>query len=597
MRFIIVLLNIMAFAGFAMAQPTLTELRQTDGNWQLFRDGKPYFILGAGGDASKERLRQVGANSFRTWNTENLDVQLDEAHRLGLSVTVGIWLQHERHGFSYADDVMVKRQFESVIEVVQRYKDHPAVLIWAIGNETEGFKAGDNPAIWKAINDIAKEVKRIDPNHPTMTVTAEIGGKRVESLRQFCPDIDIVGINSYGGAPTLAKRYRKANGEKPYIITEFGTRGSWDVKTTAWKAPIEPTSTEKAKQLTEAYKTSILSEKDRLCLGSYAFFWGWKQEATATWFGLLLPDGSRLESVDVLSEFWTGQRPGNHCPTIESLTVDGSTTAKPGETIRVKLSASDPEKDALTVKWELHKDLEQYQFGGDFQAPPPSFPEAIISGNLNGAEVRLPTEGGGYFLYAYVRDSNGGAAVANVPLFVDAPLPDYTPPQVKLPFIIYGDDQPSPPYVPSGFFGDHKGIKLDLKSTDQPHAGKTCLKFFYKSRVVPSGVIWQHPANDMGSLPGGYNITGATKLSFWVRGEKGTERAYFTLGVIFDKTKKFHDTAFARTGEVELGKEWKQYEIDLKGKDLSRIKTAFGIVMGSGNPDGVTIYIDDVQYE
>ena len=45
------------------------------------------------------------------------------------------------------------------IDYVKRYKDHPAVLLWGIGNEMEGFESGDNPAIWSAVNDVAAMVK------------------------------------------------------------------------------------------------------------------------------------------------------------------------------------------------------------------------------------------------------------------------------------------------------------------------------------------------------------------------------------------------------------------------------------------------------
>ena len=74
------------------------------------------------------------------------------------------------------------------------------MLIWGIGNEMEGFDSGDDPAIWSAVNEVAAMVKELDPLHPTMTVTAEIGGGRVMSVRDRCPAIDIHGIISYGGA-------------------------------------------------------------------------------------------------------------------------------------------------------------------------------------------------------------------------------------------------------------------------------------------------------------------------------------------------------------------------------------------------------------
>ncbi len=165
---------------------------------------------------------------FAPGEADDIDARLDEAHALGLSVTVGIWLGHERHGFDYADKAQVKKQLEYARQIVLKYKDHPAVLLWGIGNEMEGFESGDNPAIWKAVNEIAAMVKKIDPLHPTMTVTAEIGGERIKYIHQRCPAIDIHGINSYGGAQSLAKRYRDGGATKPYILTEFGPAGSWE---------------------------------------------------------------------------------------------------------------------------------------------------------------------------------------------------------------------------------------------------------------------------------------------------------------------------------------------------------------------------------
>src|SRR5213083_2699901 len=70
-------------------------IRATD-SWQLLRDGKPYFIKGGGGGASKELLARLGGNSFRTWGVgDDTMRQLDEAQKLGLTVTLGIWLRHE----------------------------------------------------------------------------------------------------------------------------------------------------------------------------------------------------------------------------------------------------------------------------------------------------------------------------------------------------------------------------------------------------------------------------------------------------------------------------------------------------------------------
>ena len=109
------------------------------------------------------------------------------------------------------------------------------------------------------------------------------------------------------------------------------------------------------------------------------------------------------------------------------------------------------------------------------------------------------------------------------------------------------------------------------------------------------GVVWQNPANDWGDLPGGRDLSGAKKLTFWARGAAGGETVEFKMGLLGEE-KKFPDSASAGLPPVALTKAWKQYTIDLAGKDLSRIKTGFAWVLaGQGKP--VTFYLDDVRYE
>ena len=97
-----------------MAEAVPVELRETaDGGWQLLRGGEPYLIRGAGGSGSLERLAEAGANSVRTWGAEGLDDILDEAHEHGLTVTAGIWLGHERHGFDYGDPAQVELRLDA----------------------------------------------------------------------------------------------------------------------------------------------------------------------------------------------------------------------------------------------------------------------------------------------------------------------------------------------------------------------------------------------------------------------------------------------------------------------------------------------------
>jgi len=576
-------------------EPVPVRVERVGSAYQLIRGGKPFLIKGVGGETRLAELKACGGNSVRTWGVDNLDRVLAEAQKHGLTVAVGLWLGHERHGFDYNDADQVAEQLEKCRAAIEKYKDHPAVLLWGIGNEMEGYEAGDNAAIWSTINNIAAMAKRIDPDHPTMTVVAEIGGERVKNIHRLCPDIDFVGINSYGGAATIAQRYREAGGKKPYLLTEFGPAGSWEVSKTKWGAAIEPTSTEKAAAYRKTYEQSVLGS-DGLCLGSYAFLWGQKQEATPTWFGLYLKSGERTEAVDTLQELWSGKAPANRCPRIESIELVGSGQVDPGQPIEVKLKASDPEKDPLKIRWVVQAEPAVASVGGDQQAEPSTFPEAVVKANDMGATVTAPKGGGNYRVFAYVSDSHGGAAVANVPFRVSGEEVVPEARKAKLPLVLYDEgSQLDTPYIPAGYMGNTKGVKMTLDHADQPHSGETCLKAEYRDSKDWAGVVWQHPAQDWGDQPGGFDWTGAKRLTFWARGEKGGESVSFELGLL-RADKKFHDSASGKLADVMLTSEWKQYSIDLAGKDLSRIKTGFAWVHASqGRP--IVFYLDDVVVE
>lgn len=398
----------------ALAQPVPVTLKQESGQWSLLRDGKPYFVRGGGGQGYLDDMVELGGNSIRTWGADNLQRTLDEAHKRGLTVTVGLWLGHERHGFDYTNADQVAKQYDDCKAAVLKYKDHPAVLAWGIGNEME-VPEGKNAAIWSAINNIASMVKKLDPNHPTMTVVAEIGGDKVKNIHRLCPDIDIVGINSYGGAASVPERYRELGGVKPYIVTEFGPLGQWELPKNAWGVNTEFTSTEKAKQYRDSYQGAVLGSKG-LCLGSYAFIWGHKEEATATWFGMFLAQGPRLGAVDVISEFWTGKPVKNRCPVIEPITLEGAPERKPGEAITARVKFSDPENDTLTVKWELMGEPTVHAEGGDAIPKLARYPDAVKVVSDREVTVTLPAKGEKFRLYVFVTDTGGGAATANVPL-------------------------------------------------------------------------------------------------------------------------------------------------------------------------------------
>ncbi len=569
------------------AEAIPVELRQTAQGWQLLRDGEPYLIRGAGGEGALQQLAAAGANSLRTWGADDIDALLDEAHALGLSVTVGIWLGHERHGFDYNDETQVREQFERARQTVLRYRDHPAVLVWGIGNEMEGFEDGDNSAIWAAVNDIAAMVKELDPAHPTMTVTAEIGGARMESVHKLCPAIDIHGINSYGGALSLAERYRAAGGSKPYVLTEFGHPGTWEIATNEWGAPYELTSTEKATFYRRSYEQGVLAAPG-LALGSYAFAWGYKMEATATWYGMFLPDGSRLGSVDVMTELWSGEPPADLAPAVEPLLIDGEARVEPGDKVRVRAIVADPEGATLRVRWALRRESGDYAPGGDFRPMLPDIEGAVLEARADGALVRMPADPGAYRLFLYAYDAAGNAATANLPLYVNGEV------RTPMPFYVYADGFEGMPWVPSGWMGAIDSLSLEGSHADKPHDGSASIRMRYEGEFGWVGVAWQHPENNWGERDGGYDLSGASQLELWARGEYGGERVKFGVGLLGKETA-YPDSGMTSVEGVVLTSEWRRYRVPLKGLDLSSIKTGF-VVTVTGRNSPVTVYLDNIRY-
>ena len=155
-------------------------------------------------------------------------------------------------------------------------------------------------------------------------------------------------------------------------------------------------------------------------------------------------------------------------------------------------------------------------------------------------------------------------------------------------------------FIPSGFMGDYGDIKMNDQSTDEPHSGTHCIKFEYSAKQAQhkgwAGVYWQNPANNWGSKKGGFDLTRMTKLTFFARGAKGGE---VLQKVIIGGIKgTYPDSLSVEMGPVELTDTWKQYTVNLAGKDLSYVSGGFGwVITADLNPEGATFYLDDIKYE
>lgn len=152
-------------------------------------------------------------------------------------------------------------------------------------------------------------------------------------------------------------------------------------------------------------------------------------------------------------------------------------------------------------------------------------------------------------------------------------------------------------FIPSGWMGDYGD--MDFKThTNNCHSDPTCIKITYSAKGSQgegwAGIYWQYPENNWGNINNSYDLTGATRLTFWARGEKGNEVIEFKVGGIAGNYPDSIQPPVS-TGDVKLKKTWIQYTIDLSGKELSHVIGGFCWVSNKDKcPEGCIFYLDDI---
>ncbi|MFH1231601.1 MAG: hypothetical protein V1709_08920, partial [Planctomycetota bacterium] len=171
----------------------------------------------------------------------------------------------------------------------------------------------------------------------------------------------------------------------------------------------------------------------------------------------------------------------------------------------------------------------------------------------------------------------------------------------RMPFYVFADKSSiNNHFVSSGWMGDYGDTKYNGASTEDPYLGDTCIKIVYTGKGSQgarwAGIYWQNPANNWATTDAGFDLSRATKLTLWARGAKGGERIEeFKLGGLMGE---YSDSDSASIGPIILNKEWTQYTIDLKGKDMSYIIGGFCWSTNlDANPEGATFYLDEIKYE
>ena len=402
------------------AAPMKVEVRQVAGRYELRRGGQPYFVKGAGGSQYPDRVAAYGGNSLRTWDTRDAPQVLKQANAHHLTVLLGLDMARERHGFDYNNAAAVAQQLQTMRGEVLKYKDDPALLAWGIGNELNLDYT--NPKVWDAVNEVARLIHELDPNHPATTVLAGVSAKEVALVQARCPALDLLAVNTYAGLSTIPQELKAAGWNGPYLVGEWGPTGHWECPLTPWKAPVEETSSQKAAVYQARYEASVPQDAAH-CLGSYVFLWGQKQERTPTWYGLFTEDGQESEVLDVMQYLWAGHWPANRAPHLSSFLLDGKKSTdniylQPGHAYAVSAEVADPDRDPLRYRWELLPEATELSQGGDLEKRPPPLPGRLAGGAAGQATLTAPTAPGAYRLFLYASDGHNNVATANTPFFV-----------------------------------------------------------------------------------------------------------------------------------------------------------------------------------
>jgi len=406
----------------------LVGIEAHNGRYRLYRNGLPYYIQGANITDGRclRALKEAGANSVRIYNTSHAQEILDSAYKLGLTVTVGLQMGYADKDIDYNDPVAVKAQLEQLKAEVQKYKNHPALLMWGVGNETTLYMEDklsrffDHVRVSRAINAVARMIHQTDPHHPTVMMVQGGSSNRINAM--VCDEVDLIAYNSF---EPVRDQLEKSSWEGPYLISEFGARGYWKCGQTEWYRYIEPTSREKIQFIEQQYRHFRADTVD--CLGCYAFLWGQKQEYTSTWFSLYTPQGEPTALTDALQALWAGKAVQQNTA-IAGVRIDNKPDAaniylQAGKPYTAGAVVTAPLQNDAVLHWEIQTDRSGYLNDGDDPLRQVMMTDSFVlpAKRLSGKyEFRFtaPAVKGPFRLFLYLKAGTGNIATANACFYV-----------------------------------------------------------------------------------------------------------------------------------------------------------------------------------
>ncbi|MFE2022270.1 discoidin domain-containing protein [Streptomyces sp. NPDC059499] len=406
----------------AQAAGSVVKVEGSQGAWRLTVDGSPYTVKGltwgpAVADAGKYMpdVKSMGVNTIRTWGTDaTTKPLLDSAADNGIKVIAGFWLQPGGGPGSggcvnYLTDTEYKNDMLAEFpKWVETYKDHAGVLMWNVGNESvlglQNCYSGDaleqqRDAYTTFVNDITKKIHAVDPDHPVTSTDAWTGAWAY--YKKNAPDLDLYAVNSYGAVCDIRRTWENGGFDKPYIVTEGGPAGEWEVPDDANGVPDEPTDVAKAEGYGRAWQ--CITGHSGVALGATLFHYGTEYDFGGVWFNLLPAGQKRLSYYAVKEAYGADTSGDNTPPVITGMTVDNASAVEAGKPFTVKASVSDPDGDALT---------HQVLFGSKYLDNNGQLTDARFTDKGNGTfEVTAPDRLGVWKVYIKTSDGKGNVGI------------------------------------------------------------------------------------------------------------------------------------------------------------------------------------------
>lgn len=391
-------------------------------SYALTVNGEEMYIQGAGlgqafGRRGENYLRlaaELGANCVRTWGTDQGSRRyLDEAARQGLYVNAGIWLNYvaEDGKFSYLhdQDYMQKKEKET-LDYVRRYRSHPAILMWNLGNEAIHFtkSEAERAALCRFLENLILKVKQIDPDHPVIYASASTTA--LPYLKEHVPSLDAVGMNIYGSVIVAEGRWKALGFKIPYLLTEFGPSGPWDMPKDRNGKVIEASDYAKAAQYRNLW--NLTRERKGNNIGGFVFHVGETTQDSLTYWNLNDHNLAK-ESFRVMQKLFRGLPKVNHAPRI--LSFKGvPPRAAAGGTLLLEVDAADPENDPMTYHFTASSSQEgvlRYYVNE----------EVLLPAEDDGPKtlVHLPDQKGLLRIYAFVRDNQGNSSAKSATVLLE----------------------------------------------------------------------------------------------------------------------------------------------------------------------------------